>query len=66
MGRFPLEDFDYNDPHCNPLLRLAAARTPSNTTAHQPASCVCLTHFFNASVRKATHTSLTPQCERQQ
>ncbi|KZV53002.1 hypothetical protein F511_32321 [Dorcoceras hygrometricum] len=23
----PLEDFDYNDPRCNPLLRSAAART---------------------------------------
>ncbi|KZV56932.1 hypothetical protein F511_26915 [Dorcoceras hygrometricum] len=26
----PLEGFDYNDPRCNPLLRSAAARTPSN------------------------------------
>ncbi|KZV58757.1 hypothetical protein F511_24584 [Dorcoceras hygrometricum] len=25
----PLEDFDYNDPRCNPLLRPVAARTPS-------------------------------------
>ncbi|KZV43876.1 hypothetical protein F511_15175 [Dorcoceras hygrometricum] len=24
----PLEDFDYNDPRYNPLLRSAAARTP--------------------------------------
>ncbi|KZV25095.1 hypothetical protein F511_43398 [Dorcoceras hygrometricum] len=55
----------YNGPRYNPLLRPAAARTPSNTIAHQPASCVCLTHFFNDSVRKATHTSLTSQCERQ-
>ncbi|KZV51880.1 RNA-binding protein [Dorcoceras hygrometricum] len=53
-GNDPLEDFDYNDPRCNPLLRPAAARTPSHTTAHQPASCVCLTHFFTASVRKET------------
>ncbi|KZV27032.1 hypothetical protein F511_07853 [Dorcoceras hygrometricum] len=49
-GKDPLEYFDYNGPRCNPLLRSAAARTPSNTTAHQPASCVCLTHFFNASL----------------
>ncbi|KZV54010.1 hypothetical protein F511_38269 [Dorcoceras hygrometricum] len=28
-GKDPLEDFDYNDPRCNPLLRPAAARTPS-------------------------------------
>ncbi|KZV17625.1 hypothetical protein F511_16981 [Dorcoceras hygrometricum] len=28
-GKDPLEDFDYNDPCCNPLLRPAAARTPS-------------------------------------
>ncbi|KZV45106.1 hypothetical protein F511_22128 [Dorcoceras hygrometricum] len=39
-GKDPLEDFDYNDPHCNPLLRPAAARTPSHSTAHQPASCI--------------------------
>ncbi|KZV54385.1 hypothetical protein F511_27880 [Dorcoceras hygrometricum] len=25
----PIEVFDYNDPRCNPLLRSAAARTPS-------------------------------------
>ncbi|KZV34452.1 COBRA-like protein 7 [Dorcoceras hygrometricum] len=55
----PLEEFDYNDTRCNPLLRPTASRTPSNTTAHQPASCVCLTHFFTASVRKATRTCLT-------
>ncbi|KZV57364.1 hypothetical protein F511_37707 [Dorcoceras hygrometricum] len=58
-GKDPLEDFDYNDPRCKPLLRPAVARTPSNTTAHQPTSCVCLTHFFYASVRKATRTCLT-------
>ncbi|KZV50366.1 Retinol dehydrogenase [Dorcoceras hygrometricum] len=46
----PLEDFDYNDPRCNPLLRPVAARTPSHTTAHQPSCCVCLTHFFTASL----------------
>ncbi|KZV52780.1 hypothetical protein F511_37323 [Dorcoceras hygrometricum] len=28
-GKDPLEEFDYNDPRCNPLLRPAAARTPS-------------------------------------
>ncbi|KZV53545.1 tyrosine-protein kinase Lck-like [Dorcoceras hygrometricum] len=28
-GKDPLEDFDYNDPRCNPLLRPAAAITPS-------------------------------------
>ncbi|KZV53497.1 hypothetical protein F511_44211 [Dorcoceras hygrometricum] len=50
-GKDPLEDFDYNDPRCNPLLRPVAARTPSNTTAHQLASCMCLTRFFTASVR---------------
>ncbi|KZV19152.1 hypothetical protein F511_10043 [Dorcoceras hygrometricum] len=49
-GKDPLEDFDYNDPHCNPLLRSTTARTPSNTTAHQLASCVCLTHFFIVSL----------------
>ncbi|KZV56710.1 protein LONGIFOLIA 1 [Dorcoceras hygrometricum] len=49
-GKDPLEDFDYNDPRCNPLLGPAATRTPSNTTAHQPASCVCLTHFFYTSL----------------
>ncbi|KZV21475.1 hypothetical protein F511_08240 [Dorcoceras hygrometricum] len=53
-GNDPLEDFDYNDPRCNPLLRPAAARTPNHTTAHQPTSCVCLTHFFTALVRKTT------------
>ncbi|KZV54186.1 hypothetical protein F511_29862 [Dorcoceras hygrometricum] len=37
----------------------------ATTTAHQPASCVCLTHFFTVSARKATDTSLTSQCERQ-
>ncbi|KZV31029.1 serine carboxypeptidase-like 33 [Dorcoceras hygrometricum] len=52
--KYPLEDFDYNNPRCNPLRRPSATRTPSHTTAHQPASCVCLTHFFTASVRKAT------------
>ncbi|KZV38450.1 hypothetical protein F511_41998 [Dorcoceras hygrometricum] len=31
-----LDDFDYKDPRYNPLLRPAAARTPSHTTAHQP------------------------------
>ncbi|KZV57352.1 hypothetical protein F511_37966 [Dorcoceras hygrometricum] len=39
-GKDPLEDFDYNDPRRNPLPRPAVARTPSNTTAHQPANCV--------------------------
>ncbi|KZV31056.1 chloride channel protein CLC-a-like [Dorcoceras hygrometricum] len=53
-GKDPLEDFDYNDPRCNPLRRPLAARTPSHTTAHQSANCVCLTHFFTASMRKAT------------
>ncbi|KZV39186.1 hypothetical protein F511_16927 [Dorcoceras hygrometricum] len=53
-GKDPLEDFDYNDPRCNPLRRPLASRTPSHTTAHQPASCVYLTHFFIASVRNAT------------
>ncbi|KZV19769.1 hypothetical protein F511_06300 [Dorcoceras hygrometricum] len=56
LNLLPLEDFDYSDPRCNPLRRSATARTPSNTTAHQPASCVCLTHFFYASARKATRT----------
>ncbi|KZV53011.1 hypothetical protein F511_32499 [Dorcoceras hygrometricum] len=28
-GNDQLEDFDYNDPRCNPLLRPATARTPS-------------------------------------
>ncbi|KZV33257.1 mitogen-activated protein kinase-binding protein 1 [Dorcoceras hygrometricum] len=41
-GKDPLEDFDYNDPSCNPLLRPAAARTPSHTTAHQLAICSVL------------------------
>ncbi|KZV20415.1 hypothetical protein F511_30645 [Dorcoceras hygrometricum] len=63
-GNDPLEDFDYSDPRCNPLLRPAATRTPSNTTAHQAASCVCLTHLFYVSVRKATYTSLTSQVRK--
>ncbi|KZV26442.1 UDP-glucuronate:xylan alpha-glucuronosyltransferase 3 [Dorcoceras hygrometricum] len=33
-GKDPLEDFDYNDPRCNPLLRPAAARTPSFYLLH--------------------------------
>ncbi|KZV40825.1 hypothetical protein F511_23147 [Dorcoceras hygrometricum] len=49
IGKDPLEGFDYSDPRCNPLLRPAAARTPSNTTAHQHTSCMCLTHFFYTS-----------------
>ncbi|KZV56602.1 F-box/LRR-repeat protein-like [Dorcoceras hygrometricum] len=28
-GKDPFEDFDYNNPRCNPLLRPVAARTPS-------------------------------------
>ncbi|KZV46556.1 hypothetical protein F511_42477 [Dorcoceras hygrometricum] len=56
LGKDPLEDFGYNDPRCNPLLRLAAARTPSNTTAHQPASCVCLTHFFYVSLSNVSES----------
>ncbi|KZV39258.1 hypothetical protein F511_14888 [Dorcoceras hygrometricum] len=39
-GKDPIEDFDYNDPRFNPLLRPTATRTPSHTTAHQPASYV--------------------------
>ncbi|KZV43325.1 hypothetical protein F511_29109 [Dorcoceras hygrometricum] len=64
IGKDPLEDFDCSYPCYNPILRPAAARTLA-TTAHQPASCVCLTHFFTVSVRKATDTSLTSQCGRQ-
>ncbi|KZV37806.1 hypothetical protein F511_26838 [Dorcoceras hygrometricum] len=30
IGKDPLEDFDCSDPRYNPLLRPAAARTPSN------------------------------------
>ncbi|KZV20861.1 hypothetical protein F511_41025 [Dorcoceras hygrometricum] len=30
MLKDPIEGFDYSDPRCNPLLRPAAARTPSN------------------------------------
>ncbi|KZV21454.1 hypothetical protein F511_17885 [Dorcoceras hygrometricum] len=33
-GKDPLEDFDYNDPRCNPLLRPAGARTPSFNPMH--------------------------------
>ncbi|KZV56887.1 hypothetical protein F511_15806 [Dorcoceras hygrometricum] len=56
-GNDQLEDFDYNDPRCNPFLRPAAARTLSHTTAHQPASCVCLTHFFTASASQLVSSS---------
>ncbi|KZV22348.1 hypothetical protein F511_32681 [Dorcoceras hygrometricum] len=58
-GNDPLEDFNYNDPRSNTLIRPEVARTPSNTTAHQPTCCVCLTHFFTTSVRKDTRTCLT-------
>ncbi|KZV43027.1 hypothetical protein F511_41467 [Dorcoceras hygrometricum] len=49
-GKDPLEDFDYNDPRCNPLLRPAAARTPSIYHC-TPARKLHVTNF----------TSLTPQ-----
>ncbi|KZV19192.1 hypothetical protein F511_38994 [Dorcoceras hygrometricum] len=32
----PLEDFDYSDPRCNPLLRPTAARNPSNHRTLSP------------------------------
>ncbi|KZV56835.1 hypothetical protein F511_20075 [Dorcoceras hygrometricum] len=38
IGKDPLEDFDCSGPRYNPLLRPAAARTPSNhhyTPAHK-------------------------------
>ncbi|KZV20987.1 hypothetical protein F511_29602 [Dorcoceras hygrometricum] len=44
-GKDPLEDFDYNDPRCNPLLRPAAARTPSNHRTLSP-QVVCLTSLL--------------------
>ncbi|KZT76816.1 hypothetical protein F511_46161 [Dorcoceras hygrometricum] len=39
-GKDSIEDFDYNDPRCNPFLRPTAARNPSHTTAHEPAGCL--------------------------
>ncbi|KZV14600.1 putative WRKY transcription factor 25 [Dorcoceras hygrometricum] len=30
IGKDPLEGFDYRNTHSNPLLRLAATRTPSH------------------------------------
>ncbi|KZV15878.1 hypothetical protein F511_21843 [Dorcoceras hygrometricum] len=52
-GKDPLEDFDYNDPRCNPLLRPAATRTLSTNHRTLSPQAVGLTHFLTASVRKA-------------
>ncbi|KZV23596.1 hypothetical protein F511_12731 [Dorcoceras hygrometricum] len=49
-GKDPLEEFDYNDPRCNPLLRPAPARTPSIYHC-TPARKLHVTNF----------TSFTPQ-----
>ncbi|KZV18081.1 hypothetical protein F511_25712 [Dorcoceras hygrometricum] len=44
-GKDPLEDFGYCGPRCNPLLRPAAERTPSNHRKLSP-QAVCLTSLL--------------------
>ncbi|KZV55833.1 hypothetical protein F511_06682 [Dorcoceras hygrometricum] len=64
IGKNPLEDFDCSDPRYNPLLRPAAARTPSNhhctpvrklRVSNSLLYCLAekgYRNFFNVSVRK--------------